>query len=238
MASKLLIAFFLGAISMTVVSAQNFDFFYFVQQWPGSYCDTDSGCCFPLAGSPGAQFGIHGLWPNYNDGGYPSKCGGDAFNPNVLSDVLADMNREWGSLACPSSDSESFWDHEWTTHGTCSGFSQHAYFKAALNLYNQYDLTGGLAAAGINPDGSQYNVEDIRNALQSVLGQLPGIQCNKDQSGNRQLYQVYVCVATDGQTVIQCPVFPNNECKGSVEFPVYQSNSAASSDANVLRSEL
>jgi hypothetical protein len=84
MASKLLIAFFLGAISMTVVSAQNFDFFYFVQQWPGSYCDTDSGCCFPLAGSPGAQFGIHGLWPNYNDGGYPSKCGGDAFNPNVV----------------------------------------------------------------------------------------------------------------------------------------------------------
>ncbi len=65
-----------------------------------------------------------------------------------LSDVLADMNREWGSLACPSSDSESFWNHEWTTHGTCSGFSQHAYFKAALNLYNQYDLTGGLAAAG------------------------------------------------------------------------------------------
>ncbi len=32
MASKLLIAFLLGAISMTVVSAQNFDFFYFVQQ--------------------------------------------------------------------------------------------------------------------------------------------------------------------------------------------------------------
>jgi hypothetical protein len=58
-------------------------------QWPGSYCDTDSGCCFPLAGSPGAQFGIHGLWPNYNDGGYPSKCGGDPFDPNVVK--IADL---------------------------------------------------------------------------------------------------------------------------------------------------
>jgi ribonuclease T2 len=97
---------------------------------------------------------------------------------------------------------------------------------------------GWIGFTGINPDGSQYNVEDIRNALQSVTGQLPGIQCNKDQSGNRQLYQVYVCVATDGQTVIQCPIFPSNECKGSVEFPVYQPNSAASSDANPFRSDL
>uniref|UniRef100_A0A6V7QTG3 Uncharacterized protein n=1 Tax=Ananas comosus var. bracteatus TaxID=296719 RepID=A0A6V7QTG3_ANACO len=28
-------------------SAQDFDFFYFVQQWPGSYCDTKQSCCYP-----------------------------------------------------------------------------------------------------------------------------------------------------------------------------------------------
>ncbi|CAN6206182.1 unnamed protein product [Urochloa humidicola] len=59
-------------LSLLAVSsaAESFDFFYFVQQWPGSYCDTWRGCCFPDTGKPAAEFGIHGLWPNY------AKCHG------------------------------------------------------------------------------------------------------------------------------------------------------------------
>jgi ribonuclease T2 len=34
-------------------------------QWPGSFCDTERGCCFPNDVKPAADFGIHGLWPNY-----------------------------------------------------------------------------------------------------------------------------------------------------------------------------
>uniref|UniRef100_A0A0D9X1T7 Uncharacterized protein n=1 Tax=Leersia perrieri TaxID=77586 RepID=A0A0D9X1T7_9ORYZ len=49
----------------TAAADDEFDFFYFVQQWPGSFCDTDRGCCFPDTGKPAAEFGIHGLWPNY-----------------------------------------------------------------------------------------------------------------------------------------------------------------------------
>uniref|UniRef100_A0A0E0EES0 Uncharacterized protein n=1 Tax=Oryza meridionalis TaxID=40149 RepID=A0A0E0EES0_9ORYZ len=48
-----------------VASADEFDFFYLVHQWPGSFCDTQAGCCFPDTGKPAAEFGIHGLWPNY-----------------------------------------------------------------------------------------------------------------------------------------------------------------------------
>lgn len=77
-------------------------------------------------------------------------------------------------------------------------------------------------SAGIVPDGGQYQIQDIRNAIASALnGHLPGVDCNKDEQGNKQLYQVYICVATDGSTLIECPVFPRNECKGSVEFPVF-----------------
>ncbi|CAL5085772.1 unnamed protein product [Urochloa decumbens] len=70
---KLAIAFGL-VLSLLAISsaAERFDFFYFVQQWPGSFCDTSRGCCFPDTGKPAADFGIHGLWPNY------AKChGGD-----------------------------------------------------------------------------------------------------------------------------------------------------------------
>ncbi|KAL6841727.1 hypothetical protein ACP4OV_028239 [Aristida adscensionis] len=57
------------AVSSTA-TAEKFDFFYLVQQWPGSFCDTKQGCCFPDTGKPAADFGIHGLWPNY------AKCRG------------------------------------------------------------------------------------------------------------------------------------------------------------------
>lgn len=87
------------------------------------------------------------------------------------------------------------------------------------------DWTTFESCAGINPDGSQYQVEDMRKAMSNVLGHLPGVECNKDQSGSRQLYQVYICVSSDGTSIIDCPVLPRNECKGSVEFPVFNPSS-------------
>ncbi|CAK9136341.1 unnamed protein product [Ilex paraguariensis] len=54
--------------------SQNFDFYYIVQMWPGSYCDTRQSCCYPKTGKPAEDFSIHGLWPNYNDGKYPQNC--------------------------------------------------------------------------------------------------------------------------------------------------------------------
>ncbi|CAI0425546.1 unnamed protein product [Linum tenue] len=58
--------------------AQDFDFFYFVQQWPGAYCDSRQRCFYPKTGKPTADFGIHGLWPNYKNGAYPSNCDRDS----------------------------------------------------------------------------------------------------------------------------------------------------------------
>jgi ribonuclease T2 len=167
-------------------------------------------------------FGIHGLWPDYNDGSWPQFCDKEPFNPKEVSDVIIEMDDDWGSLACPSSDSHSFWKHEWTKHGTCSGLGQRGYFQAAINLYSKYDVTAALAEAGIHPDGKHYEIEHVRKAISTVLdGHLPGIDCNKDAKGNRQIYQVWICVAKNGSTLIQCPVFPRTECKGSVEFPAF-----------------
>ena len=65
-----------------------------------------------------------------------------------FSDVIGKMDDDWGSLACPSSDSHSFWRHEWTKHGTCSGLGQHGYFESAIDLYGKYDITAALADHG------------------------------------------------------------------------------------------
>ena len=74
---------------------------------------------------------------------------------------------------------------------------------------------------GINADGNTYDISDISNALSNGIGQTPGIQCNQDSSGNKQIYQIYACIDKDASTIIQCPVFPSASCSSTVEFPSF-----------------
>ncbi|KAF2553560.1 hypothetical protein F2Q68_00036164 [Brassica cretica] len=205
-------------------SAEDFDFFYFVQQWPGSYCDTQRSCCFPTSGKPAADFGIHGLWPNYKDGTYPSNCDNTKpFDSSSISDLISSMQKSWPTLACPSGSGETFWEHEWEKHGTCSEsvIDQHEYFQTALNLKQKTDLLGALTKAGINPDGKSYSIESIRDSIKESTGFTPWIQCNTDESGNSQLYQVYLCVDRSGSGLIECPVFPRGKCGDEINFPSF-----------------
>ncbi|GER41414.1 ribonuclease NW [Striga asiatica] len=208
----------------TMSSAEDFDFFYFVQQWPGSYCDTKKSCCYPTTGKPPSNFGIHGLWPNNEDGSYPSNC--DSNNPydqSKISELISRMQQDWATLACPSNDGTKFWSHEWDKHGTCSEpvLDQNAYFKAALNLKSKLDLLQILRSAGINPDGGSYSLSSIKSTIGEAIGYTPYIECNVDEEGNSQLYQIYVCVDTSASKLIECPVFPRGRCDSTIEFPSF-----------------
>ncbi|KAG4906528.1 hypothetical protein AAZX31_20G031900 [Glycine max] len=211
-------------LSVLCVS-QDFDFYYFVQQWPGSYCDTtQNSCCYPTTGKPAADFGIHGLWPNYKDGSYPSNCdSNNRFQPSQISDLTSSLQRNWPTLACPSGNGVQFWTHEWEKHGTCSQsvLKQHDYFETALDLKQRANLLQALTNAGIQPDGGFYSLSSIKGAIKNAIGYTPYIECNVDTSRNNQLYQVYLCVDTSGSNFIECPVFPRGKCGSQVEFPTF-----------------
>ncbi|XP_010527911.1 PREDICTED: ribonuclease 3-like [Tarenaya hassleriana] len=203
---------------------QDFDFFYFVLQWPGAYCDSRQSCCYPKTGKPSSDFSIHGLWPNYNDGSYPSNCDPDSqFHKSEVEDLLNKMAEKWPSLACPSSDGVRFWEHEWVKHGTCSEseLDQHDYFDAALKLKDKANLLQFLKSAGINPDDGFYSLKEIKNAIEEGTGFSPGIECNKDPSRNSQLYQIYLCVDTSATTFIECPILPQGRCAPEIQFPKF-----------------
>ncbi|KAK1265904.1 hypothetical protein QJS04_geneDACA000602 [Acorus gramineus] len=212
------------AILGSISAAQNFDFFYFVQQWPGSYCDTKQSCCYPTTGKPEADFGIHGLWPNYNDGSYPSNCDPDSpFDSSKVADLRTKMQSEWPTLACPSGTGLKFWGHEWDKHGTCSEsvLDQHGYFATALDLKDQLNLLKALKTAGIEPDDGLYSLSSVKEAIRAGTGYAPGIECNVDESGNSQLYQIYMCVDSSATSLIQCPLFPRSRCSQQVGFPKF-----------------
>ncbi|XP_010683181.2 extracellular ribonuclease LE [Beta vulgaris subsp. vulgaris] len=204
--------------------SQGFDFFYFVQEWPGSYCDTKKGCCYPLTGKPNANFGIHGLWPNYDDGSYPSNCDPDSpFDLSEVEDLRSILQEEWPTLACPSGDGTKFWSHEWEKHGTCSEsvLSQHSYFQTNLDLKEKINLLQVLKNAGIEPNGTLYSLGYIKNAIEEGVGFTPAIGCNVDPAGTTQLYRISFCVDNTASNLIECPRFPRSNCPSRVEFPSF-----------------
>lgn len=205
--------------------AEDFGFFYFVQQWPGSYCDTKHSCCYPRTGKPVADFGIHGLWPQNEDGSYPQNCNRDnALDEDQISDLTSSLQKDWPSLSCPSSTGFRFWSHEWEKHGTCAEseeIDQHGYFEAALKLKEKANLLQALNNAGIKPDDEFYDLDSIKEAIKDATGFTPGIECNIDASKNSQLYQVFMCVDISGSEFIECPVLPKRRCASKVQFPKF-----------------
>ncbi|CAD6216992.1 unnamed protein product [Miscanthus lutarioriparius] len=245
---KLVIAF-LVFFSLAVSSAsEKFDFFYLVQQWPGSFCDTRQGCCFPDDTKPAAAFGIHGLWPNYakcrgRQGLVRAMLGDDAFlstvgrrgkcwpeycddgnelSPWEIRDLVASLDRSWPTLSCKNRRSFQFWSYEWKKHGTCSNLEPHDYFARALALKAKHDLAEILADAGIVPsDTETYPVSSVRDAIAQGTGFVANLECNRDADGEAQLFQVYQCVDRDAKDLIDCPLAMPTKCTDRVKLPVF-----------------
>ncbi|CAM9405120.1 unnamed protein product, partial [Discosporangium mesarthrocarpum] len=85
---------------------------------------------------------IHGLWPDYGDGTYPTTCTSEPYShEEAVSKVggLEELEIYWPNIQVDESDAkyDSFWQHEWTKHGTCTGLSQVHYFEATVNLLQE-----------------------------------------------------------------------------------------------------
>jgi ribonuclease T2 len=97
--------------------AGEFDYYLMSLSWSPQYCsgpggERDSGQC-----GEGRRFGfaVHGLWPQFEQG-YPEACGEAAPVPSpIVNAMLALM------------PSPRLIEHEWETHGTCSGLDVNAY---------------------------------------------------------------------------------------------------------------
>ncbi|BBN01580.1 ribonuclease T2 [Marchantia polymorpha subsp. ruderalis] len=218
------LVFALALVSRSSAQLVDFDYYYFVVQWPGSYCDLQKACCYPLTGKPAANFSIHGLWPEFLDGTWPQDCDtSQTFDLEQVRDLVPELNKYWGTLTCPSSDSTKFWKHEWEKHGTCTGLTQHEFFSKTLALMKSINLGAALEKANIVPsDTATYNVTQVQSALACAIEEhTPGVECNIAKSGNNQLYQVYVCVDKDGTTLIPCPAYPNGRCNATVYWPTF-----------------
>ncbi|XP_073057242.1 ribonuclease 2 [Primulina eburnea] len=172
---------------------REFDYFKLALQWPGTFCRkthrccSSNGCCRG-SNSP-AEFTIHGLWPDYNDGTWPACCSGKRFDVKEISTLLDDLNKYWPSLSCGSSSNchggkGLFWEHEWEKHGTCSSAvtgNEYDYFVTALNTYFHYNVTEVLINEGyVASDSEKYPLGGIISAIQNAFHLTPELECTGD----------------------------------------------------------
>eukprot|EP00762_Andalucia_godoyi_P003111 ANDGO_01066.mRNA.1 Extracellular ribonuclease LE len=196
------ILFALAILSVSCSAALAWDFFVWAQGWPGSTCiiaDIQHHPCNATV-EPANGFLIHGLWPNNNDGSYPSNCNpNQPFDMSKVQSLKSELQEYWPSLF----DGPLFlWEHEWEKHGTCAEDlfpDELSFFTNTLNLRKRVDVLASLSIAGIVPDDhSQVKRTDIIAALEKSL-LLPDnavmLECFWDKETSTQyLSEVRLCI--------------------------------------------
>ncbi|XP_010476460.1 PREDICTED: ribonuclease 3-like isoform X2 [Camelina sativa] len=212
-------------VSSSQTAAPDFNFFYWVNYWPGAICDSQKGCCPPpTKGNKSPDFMIHGLWPQFINGTWPAFCDQtNLFDISKISDLVSKMERkwtEWGVWVCPSNET-NLWEHEWNKHGTCvqSVFDQHSYFHTNLKFRQKINFLSILKQKGIKPNDGFYGLNEIKNAIKCAIGFAPGIECNEDVEGNKQLFQIYICLDNYTKEFVECPYVPDKSCTSTIKFP-------------------
>ena len=89
-----------------------------------------------------SSYTIHGLWINYNTGGYPQFCHNTPFDKDVLLPIESELEKVW--LSCYGKKDEFLWKHEFKKHGTCfpKVLTEWEYFSKTLKIFQKHKKDG------------------------------------------------------------------------------------------------
>jgi ribonuclease T2 len=112
-----------------VATGSGFDYYLLNLSWSPEFCYSHPNA--PECASHPA-FVLHGLWPQNSNGGYPENCSNapGPTDPASFSDIYLDQ----GLL-----------EHEWHTHGTCSGLGANDFFTTARTAYKSVAIPATLS---------------------------------------------------------------------------------------------
>ncbi|MCC5982960.1 MAG: ribonuclease T [Rhodobacteraceae bacterium] len=113
-------------------AAGTFDYYVLAISWVPAWCaregdDRNAPTCAPGAG---VGWGVHGLWPQHDDGTWPEFCPTPHRNPSraqtaAESDLFGSGGSAW---------------HQWNKHGRCTGLSAGDYYALTRHARDRFDL--------------------------------------------------------------------------------------------------
>ncbi|KAH9794010.1 Ribonuclease 2 [Citrus sinensis] len=147
---------------------------------------------------------LDGLWPDYNDGTWPSCCKKSKFDEKEISTLLDALEQYWPSYRCGSTS-------------TC--YSGEGLFWAHERVLNE---------AGYLPSNTEkYPLGGIVSAIQNAFHATPKLDCSKDA-----VNELHLCFYKDFKPrdciIERSPendnYFSSSSCPKYVSLPVYMSS--------------
>ena len=162
----------------------SFDYYVLTLSWSPSFCAKTKGEPDPDQCGTERKFGfvVHGLWPQYADGGYPASCTRDRTVPKAVVDQTMPIMPSVGLIV-----------HEWSKHGTCSGLNATDYFARVREAYGKVKIPDAIQAPSDGLSVPAMQVE--RLFVQANPGLTPeavAVVCSK-----RDVTEVRVCLNKD-----------------------------------------
>lgn len=139
------------------------------------------------------------------------------------------MERYWKDY---QGDDESFWEHEWSKHGTCvstldpecyDGYEPAEevapYFDRVVSLFKKLPTYDWLADADITPDTSaSYSIDDVQSVLDGKHGATVSLGCDGDQLNEAWYFFNVKGSLQSGEFVPAEPAGGSTSCPSSVKY--------------------
>jgi len=128
----------------------SFDLYLLVLSWAPEFCATHASNASSSECDPKRHNGfvVHGMWPENNDGSYPQHCAPAQPVAGATVDRILAIIPARGLI-----------QHEWATHGTCSGLSAHDYFGDIEKVYRALQIPPEYRAPGQSLTASPSEIE-------------------------------------------------------------------------------
>jgi ribonuclease T2 len=182
-----------------------FDYYLMSLSWSPSFCETHQNEAEQCA-SKGFGFVLHGLWPQNRNGSWPQHCSSsDRPDAATIARTLAFM------------PSRHLIEHEWQTHGSCTGLDPRAYFDLADRAFAIVKIPPALSAPQSPPDLSAADVVQVFIQVNAGLhANMLSVACH---DGNA-LTEVRVCLNRDDLSPQACGGRVRNSCRyGALWIP-------------------
>jgi ribonuclease T2 len=161
-------------------SSGGFDYYVLNLSWAPEFCYSrpDNAECRGHFG-----FIVHGLWPQYRRGGYPESCDPQPGprHPAGMLDIMPDLH---------------LIQHEWITHGACTGLAADDYFALIRRLFHSLRIPPKLVTPSrpfsLSPQELKQEFEQANPALtDSAIA----VECGRGS----YLVAVEICFTKDGK---------------------------------------
>ena len=185
--------------------AGRFDYYLMSLSWSPSYCEAHPGESEQCA-HKGFGFVLHGLWPQNSDGSWPQHCSSDA-QPDAatIERTLAFM------------PSRRLVEHEWQTHGSCTGLTPAAYFDLADRAFAAVKIPASMQTPQNPPS---LGVDDIVSAFEQANPGLDDRMITVECHEGSELTEVRVCLNKETLSPQACGGRVRNSCRyGKLRIP-------------------